>query len=129
MPRGSPRFPDSIAAVGRQFARWRRRRRRGERIPESLWLAAGEAARRHGVSATALALGLNPARLKEHWSAAGEPMRPQAFVPLPPLALSASPGCVVEVEDGRGRRLRVELGGVSAGEAAVVARALWEAGG
>ena len=87
--------------------------------------AAAETARRHGVSATAVALGLNATRLKERAAATVGQRSSGAFVPLAPLPWTATAACVVEVEDGRGRRLRVELGGASVGEAAAVARALW----
>jgi hypothetical protein len=42
-----------------QFQAWRTRRKAGERIPQSLWAAAGRLAKTHGVSRTASALGLD----------------------------------------------------------------------
>jgi hypothetical protein len=42
--------PTAMRKVYRQLERWRRKRRGRERIPESLWVAAGELAREQGVN-------------------------------------------------------------------------------
>jgi hypothetical protein len=39
--------------------------------------------------------------------------------------MPAPPACVLEVEDGRGARLRLELHGHGAGELADVVRSVW----
>ena len=41
------RVPTVMRTVYRQLERWRRKRTGRERIPESLWVAAGELAREH----------------------------------------------------------------------------------
>ncbi len=76
-------------------------------------------AREHGVSKTSSTLGLDYYALKKR--AAAE------FLEVPVEVLTAAAECVVEIEDGAGARLRVELRGGATHEAEVVARALWSA--
>jgi len=121
--------PIAMKKVFRRLERWRGKRTGRARIPESLWLAAGELAREHGVSRVAEVLGLEFNHLKRMAQAAGSGVskrraRPPAFVELiAPQAASGRP-CVIEIEGERGK-LRIELNGTS-DELASVSRALWE---
>jgi hypothetical protein len=95
-----------------------------------LWQAVVELARRHGVSRTAQALRLDYYSIKKRLEAAQRPRgtreAPESrFVELPLRAVPAPPACVLEVEDGRGARLRVELQGFGAGELAGLVRTVW----
>jgi len=42
------------------------------------------------------------------------------------LPSSTAPACVLELEDGQGTRLRVELTGASPAELAALARTFWD---
>ena len=122
--------PGDVSSVRRQFKEWRRSRRPGARIPEPLWRAAVALARRHGVSKTSLALRLDYYALKKRLEAAPRrhPERQGAgarFVEIPLRTVPGGPGCVLEVEDGRGARLRMELQGVDAGELPGLVRSVW----
>ena len=123
--------PASLRAAERAFARWRADGRPGRRIPEALWRAAVAAARAHGVSRTALALGLNhsslqrqvdqprPARVRvarpgtRSSNGSGRSPAPARFVELPPLPTgSAPPACRIDVHGGCDdgpRRVSIEL--------------------
>ena len=121
--------PISMKKVYRRLERWRSRRTGRSRIPASIWTAAGELAREHGVSRVAEVLGLEFNHLKRMSQGATPGMskrrvKPPAFVEL--IAPTASGGrpCVMEIEGERGK-LRIELHG-SADEVASVSRALWE---
>ncbi len=121
---------DILSDVRGQFKRWRKRRRRGTRIPGALWQAAVEAAGEHGVSKTAQELSLDYYKLKERVESASTTpavaAEGRAFleVPLP----STAPECVLELEDGQGARLRVELKGAAPTELETLARAFWSVG-
>jgi hypothetical protein len=115
--------------VYRRLERWRSRRSGRSKIPPSIWAAAGQLAREHGVSRVAEVLGLEFNHLKR-MSQVAEPaaskrrVRPPAFVELiAPQAMGARP-YVIEIEGQRGK-LRIELNGTS-DELASVSRALWE---
>ena len=129
MKRGSRRAADSLSEVRRQFERWRKRRRRGTRIPEDLWQAAAEVSREIGVSKTARALGLEYYALRERAElseerGAGETLEERGFLEIP-LSACSLPECVFEVEGTGGALLRVELRGVSPAHLETLARTLW----
>src|SRR5215470_16337465 len=56
--------PVTMRKVFRRLERWRRQRQGRERIPQRLWVAAGELARQHGVNPVSRVLGLDFNRLK-----------------------------------------------------------------
>ena len=118
---------DILSDARSQFKSWRRRRRRGTRIPAALWQAAVEAAEEHGVAKTSQELSLDYYKLKERveLDAEEEGTGGRGFLELPVFAASAPGECVLEIEDGQGARLRVELKGVTAAELEPLARALW----
>jgi hypothetical protein len=101
-------------------------------IPESLWAAAAELARSHGVCQTAQVLRLEYKKLKRLTAgeARGKPVRrrrapvPATFVELtaPPTAAAE---CVIELEGPRGR-LRIQWKGATAPDLAGLSRVLWE---
>lgn len=118
----------TLAEAARRFERWRRTSRRGKRLPAQLWSVAAELAGVHGVSKTSSALRLNYYALKKRAASVsnGEERRP-TFVEVALGSLPAATPCVVELADGRGMKLRVELPAHSAaGELGAVARTLWE---
>jgi hypothetical protein len=88
-------------------------------------------ARKHGVSKTSLALHLDYYSLKRRLEAGPGP-RPERegagarFVEIPLRPVPNGSACVLEVEDGHGARLRLELQGiVGAGELAGLVGSVW----
>jgi hypothetical protein len=87
-------------------------------------------AQKHGVSRTSQALRLDYYSLKGRLEAGPRrPVRAEAEgrfieIPLRP-ALPGGSTCVLEVEDARGARLRLELQGMGAGELAGLVRSVW----
>lgn len=130
-PEGHQTSRDPLEVAERRFARWRADGSPGRSIPEDLWQAAVEAARVHGVNRTSLALHLNHTKLQARAASAPERPAPRSdrveFLQVPPVALSAGPECVVEVEDARGARLKVELAGRATAGLDGVLRAVWGA--
>ena len=123
-------WPGDVRPVRRQFEQWRRRRTRGTPIPEPLWRAAVALAHRHGVSKTSLALRLDYYSLKKRLKATARQRPVRAgdegrFIELPLRAVSSGSVCVLEVEDNRGARLRLELQGVGAEELAGLVQSVW----
>lgn len=125
------RWPDSVPAELRRaaakFAAWRRTRRDGTRIPQSLWEMAVQLARVHGVAATARALKLDYYSLKKRLGAShvATPPRP-AFIELA-SGLPAPRECIIEFEDVSGARLRVHLKGHEAPDLAALSHRFWDA--
>lgn len=124
---------DRLSEVRRQFERWRKIRPRGTRIPEELWQAATEVGCEVGVSKTAQVLSLDYYTLRQRTleeRPARETGSVQAALPEGglleiPLVAPPSPECVLEIEDPRGARLRMELKGVTPAHLETLARTIW----
>jgi uncharacterized protein (DUF305 family) len=112
-----------------RFEDWRQRRKGKARIPDELWSAAAEVARRDGVNQTAAALHLDGGKLKRRMLATGpvpDKTMPPAFVEMMiPHAAGASE-CTIELE-GRKGKLRIHWKGATAADLAGLSRALWDA--
>ncbi len=129
--------PDRLSEVRRQFERWRKSCRRGTRIPEDLWQAAAEVGREVGVSKTAQELRLDYYALRRRAESvleerpAARETRPARATPPEggffeiPVCAPPNPECVLEIEDPRGARLRVELKGVTPTHLETLARTIW----
>jgi len=109
----------------RAFRDWRRTKRPGDPrpIPRELWELAVGVASSYGPTKTAQRLRLNYRELKLRCEAqAGSA---DGFVEVAPRELSLAGEAVVEVEDARGRRVRLVLRGLSAAEVTAAAKELW----
>jgi len=126
--------PKELERVRQRFEQWRQlpRRRGRRRIPERLWRAAVDVAGKHGAYMTARALRLDYRRLKDRLTGAGQHQRGDpsdgrgaSFVELMAPALGGGTECVVELEDDRGARMRIQLKGAVPPELVALAKALW----
>ena len=113
---------------------WRKSGSSRRRIPEPLWRAAAELARRVGVNPIARQLRLDYYNLKRRVqkvpptkakstkpAESSSPRFVEVEFPAPGVAAE----CVIEVEDRSGRRMTVRLSGPGAKEAPAIARTLW----
>jgi hypothetical protein len=97
--------------LAQRFETWRASRRRGERIPEELWQAATERARRHGLSATAAILKLSYYDLQRRLLAGGPSRRRLSRapvfveVPVTPVPPGGEERGTVELVQAGGARL------------------------
>src|SRR5712691_3711029 len=114
--------PAEIEEAQLQFENWRCERKRGQRIPENLWGTAVELAKQHGVWPTARALHLDHNRLKRRVGNGDDEAQRGAFVEL--ISQGAILACIVEMEDARGARMRIELKGVAA-DVTALSRTFW----
>jgi hypothetical protein len=99
---------DDLQQLKQQLEEFRSTNPPRSRLPESIWAAAAEAARRHGLHLTSKALRMDYAGLKKRLRPATQiaPASP-AFLEL----LATSTECVVELESN-GSRMRVALKGI-----------------
>jgi hypothetical protein len=125
--------------TARDFQQWRATRRRGARIPATLWRSATSLAVVHGVSRTALALGLDYYALKKRLGARSrdasasaiargtDPERQFVEVSLPSATSTFT--CAIEVEkpgdDAGHSKLRLELEDVALGDLDALLRSVW----
>jgi hypothetical protein len=117
----------TIDEVRARFEEWRQNRKGKSPIPDELWAAAAELARKDGINRTAAELHLDGGKLKRLMGAKATSGQPSpAFVELlTPRAISI-PECTIELEGRRGT-VRIQLKGASASDLAGLSRALWEA--
>jgi hypothetical protein len=115
--------PAAIQEAQLEFENWRGERKRGERIPANLWATAVELAKQHGVWPTARALHLDHSRLKRRVRNGEEEEKSGAFVEVIPEGVMLC-ACTVEIEDGRGARMRVEIKG-GAVDVTALSRTFW----
>ena len=101
----------TVGEVGTRLAEWRQSRQKGRAIPDELWSAAIEVARRDGVTRTATALHLDGGKLKRLMMAADavekKTTAPSFMELIAPEAATVAQ-CAVELE-GRHARIRIEL--------------------
>jgi hypothetical protein len=115
----------ALTELQRRFRVWRGRRPQRRRIPEELWEAAVQAAREHGLWKASRRLRLDYYCLKRRLGAPAPSGEPESveFLEIPRKVLATGPGCVLELQDPKGHRLRVELRDGAGVES--LARALW----
>jgi hypothetical protein len=111
-----------------QFRAWRAQRKAGDRIPQALWAMANRLAKAHGVSRTAAALGLDYYSVQKRTEAAagGPQSSGPAFVELT-SPVTVAKHCRLELDNGAGATMRVQLVGYDAAELEVLARSFWNA--
>jgi hypothetical protein len=125
--------PDGMRGIHGRFARWRKSHSGRLPIPESLWSAAAEAAREHGVFRTAKVLSLEYGKLKrlatESHPAGRRTVKlsapPATFVELLSPGTGSGAECVIELEGPRGR-MRIQWKGSTTPDLAGLSRVLWE---
>ena len=117
----------TIDEVRTRFEEWRKNRQGKSPIPDELWSAAVQLARKDGINRTAAELHLDGGKLKRLMGAKSAPRKPvPTFVELlTPRAVSVLPECTIELE-GRHGTVRIQLKGASASDLAALSRALWE---
>lgn len=118
---------NGLERTRRGIAEWRERRTyRGAAMPAALWTAAIALAREHGLSTTARALHLDYGSLKQRVDAAGaNRVTAPAFVELPPPRPPGLGTCVIELDARHGRRLRIEVSGVTMADLVTLTQAAW----
>lgn len=125
---------ENFEQVKRRFLLWRDGRKRGAHIPNELWAAAVGLAQEHGAERVAQELRVDLDGLKKRLDRCIGPV--QSDKPKPQFVeLFASPGfgaaplceCVVEMENGRGAKMRIELNGRGLASLADLGSAFWSA--
>jgi len=106
-------IPEAITQLQRQLEQFRSTRPTRTKLPESLWQAAVELARQHGIYAVSYPLRLDYTRLKQRLN--GIPSRSRklkptkpAFVELIGSGAANVSECVIEFESAGGSTMRVQ---------------------
>lgn len=103
--------PEAITQLQRQLEQFRSTRPGRANLPESLWQAAVELARQHGIYAVAHPLRLDYTRLKRRLGGMSSRPRKQnqpAFVELIGDGTTTLPEWVIEFESPGGGKMRIQ---------------------
>jgi len=104
---------EDLQQLSQRVEAWRSAHPPRSRLPESMWAAAAEMARRHGLHCTAKTLRLDYTRLKKHLGNGQiSPSAPTRFLEFLTPPVNQPGECVVEVESSCGR-MRVAMKGVT----------------
>ena len=102
---------EPIAQLQRELEEHRRMRSRRAKLPESIWEAATELARAHGVHAVAQALRLDYMGLKRRLGGKVARRRPNKSKPVFVELIAPPPAkyeeCLIEFESTRGGKMRI----------------------
>lgn len=110
-----------------RIARWRATcPSRGAAMPAALWAAAVALARQHGLYTTARRLHVDYGSLKKRRDAAGAGrVSSPAFIELPAARPPGLGPCVIALEGRGGRRLRIEVAGVTVADLVTLTQVAW----
>jgi hypothetical protein len=129
--KSSVSIPEPIVQLQRQLDQFRSAQLHRAKIPESLWQAAEELAREHGLYAVAHPLRLDYVRLKRRVEGVAKPKEKKkvaspGFVEL--IATQpATAECVIEFESKGGGKMRIQWKGSGAPDWSSLLRAWREA--
>ena len=121
-------LPPDLLRAQHQFQTWRIQRTPGDRIPQTLWAIAVPLARTHGLSRTAATLRLDYYGLKKRLeadSSSDQPNHPPFVELTPPLLLARQ--CHLELNNGSGVTLRIQLVGYDAADIEALVRGFGDA--
>ena len=115
MPNQTTDIPNELLELSQRLDQWRKDQPPRTRLPESIWAAAADMARRHGLHRTTSVLRLDYTRLKRKIAMTPQPpsgTAPATFVELLGPVAGGPVECVVEWESARGR-MRVAMKGAT----------------
>jgi len=109
--KGTGSIAEPIAQLQRELEEYRRMRPRRAKLPESIWDAAAELAREHGVYAVAQALRLDYMGLKRRLDGEVVRQRPDeskpVFVELIATLPPTGEECLIEIDSTGGSKMRI----------------------
>ena len=123
-------IPEPIAQLQRRFDEFRSTQPHRTKLPETLWQAAVELAREHGLHPVAHPLRLDYMGLKKRLEGVPGPqkkMASPAFVELIASHPATISECVIEFESSIGSKMRIQWKGSSTPDWASLLRAWREA--
>jgi hypothetical protein len=119
-------MPADLVQARSRFQAWRGRRKVGERIPRQLWALAVRLAKVHGVSRTATELSVDYYGLRKRAEAEPPKSSGPAFVEWPSSVMIGKQ-CRLEMDNGAGATMRVELVGYDMADVEALSRSFWNA--
>jgi len=125
-----PELPVKLARGRERFEKWRSKQKSYHRLPKHLWSLAVRLGREYGLNQTAHALRLDYNYLKKHMDSAVSDDKTQTaagqqFFQLLGSELTATVECVIECEDAKGTRIRIQIKGRELPDMESISKTLW----
>lgn len=119
----------ALTQLSEQIERWRQTRKSRRPMPEQLWQAAARLSRQSSINQVSKALGLNYTALKKRVYPQDQPGNTPAPSPFIELGFDhqAAPvaECIVEMEDGRGAKMKMHFRGRTDLDLVELGKAFW----
>jgi hypothetical protein len=120
----------TLEQIREQFEHWRRTRGKRRSIPDALWEAAVSLFREHSLCQVSKALRLNYTDLKRRVQAqqttvASPTVNSPAFIELGMSDTMRPAGCIVEMEDQKGSKMRMYFKGDAGLDLLELGKAFW----
>ncbi len=129
MPKPVESVPVPIERARKRFEKWRKTKKKGQKIPESLWKLAVKLGRKYGLNLAAKSLHLDYYDLKGRIEAAQSersgPETTPTFVEVIQTPASPASECLVELESPRGVKMRFHLKTAGTQELVALGRLFW----
>jgi hypothetical protein len=129
-----PALRPTLEEIRERFENWRRRKKKGSRIPKSLWQAAVELSKDHSILQISRALRLNYNDLKHRVHGMEKTAVPSPgcctdFVELDFGASILPSECAVEMEASNGAKMKMYFKGQQKGfDVVALSRVFWRQG-
>lgn len=122
---------ESLEQVEQRFKQWHETHKPGAHLPQGMWATAVALARKHGLNLVVRRLRVDRGRLKKRLGQAAELVHKNEteakFVELFVPEAAGVCECVVELENARGVKMRVQLKGGDLAGFAKFGSTLWSA--
>ncbi|MCP4343871.1 MAG: hypothetical protein GY799_34600 [Desulfobulbaceae bacterium] len=121
----------TLETVKHEFKQWRSSRKHRSRIPDELWEAAVSLSEQYSVHYISRSLGVNHSALRDRIAARsmGEDRESQTcFFELVPPQSSPIAGCLIEMENSHGDKMRMHFTGETSLNLLALGRDFWRQG-
>lgn len=122
---------DSLSRLAARIEAWRNGPKKSKQMPEELWQAAMALSKVHSVYHVSQTLRINYKNLKKRVTLQMQKSLPEVKDHLPRFIEvglerpSSIPECTVEMEDGRGAKMKIHLRGATDLDLFELGRAFW----
>jgi len=130
--KNTPTLQPTLEEVRDKLEHWRKiKRNHREPIPQNLWQATADLARKHSINKVSKALHLSYADLKNHVYGPSRPKsimeeKTSAFIELECKQPFLASEVMIEMEDGKGSKMRICFKGKTDFDLPGLAKAFWQ---
>ncbi|MCP4405238.1 MAG: hypothetical protein GY801_49055 [bacterium] len=121
----------TLETVKQEFKQWRASRKHRSRIPDELWDAAASLSGQYSVHYISRSLGVNHSALRDRITARSMVENREiqtCFFELPPPQPAPIVGCLIEMENSHGDKMRMHFTGEASFDLLALGQDFWRQG-